>query len=124
MDGVRFEIPNHLRTLDNITVRYRSWDLSFATVVDNRTCAELATIRPVNKQKNANGARRPLEGGNAASYPEDIKENEQVAPLLLQMLAEYSATGLPPAYLPKESSETKQHSQQNKEQKETDNVTE
>jgi hypothetical protein len=124
LDGVRFEIPNHLRTLDNITVRYRSWDLSFATVVDNRTMAELATIRPVNKQKNANGVRRPLHGGNAAGYPDDIKESEQVAPLLLQMLAEYSATGLPPAYLPKEASETNQHGQQNRKQKETDNVTE
>lgn len=124
LDGVRFEIPNHLRTLDNITVRYRSWDLSFASVVDNRTSAELATIRPVNKQKNASGARRPLDGGNAASYPDDIKESEQVAPLLQQMLAEYSATGLPPAYLPKEASETNQHSQSNKEQKEPENVTE
>lgn len=104
LDGVRFEIPNHLRTLDNLIIRYRSWDLSFATVVDNRTDAELATIRPLDKQKNACGMRRPLVNGGAASYPDDIKEDEQVAPLLRQMLADYSATGLLPAYLPKDES--------------------
>lgn len=101
LNGVRFEIPNHLRTLDNVTIRYRNWDLSFATVVDSRSNAELAKIRPIDKQKNANGLRRPLSEPGAASYPEEIKDSERVAPLLEQMLAEYSATGLPPAYLPK-----------------------
>lgn len=101
LNGVRFEIPNHLRTLDNVTIRYRSWDLSFATIVDNRSNAELATIRPIDKQKNADGFRRPLSDAGTASYPEQIKDSEQVAPLLEQMLADYSATGLPPAYLPK-----------------------
>jgi len=113
LDGVRFEIPSHLRTLDNVTIRYRSWDLSFAIVVDSRTSAELATIRPIDKQKNANSIRRALTDGGAASYPEKIKEEERVAPLLAQMLAEYSATGLPPAYLPKnETTESKQRIEQ------------
>ncbi len=111
LNGVRFEIPNHLRTLDRVTIRYRNWDLSFATVVDNRTNAELATIRPIDKQKNADGFRCPLSDAGTASYPEQIKDSEQVAPLLEQMLADYSATGLPPAYLPKY--ETTQPNQDN-----------
>jgi len=101
LDGVRFEIPNHLRTLDNISIRYRSWDLSFATIVDRRSNAELAKIRPIDKQKNANCLRRPLSEPGQASYPKEIKDSERVAPLLEQMLEDYSATGLPPAYLPK-----------------------
>jgi putative transposase len=109
LNGVRFEIPNHLRTLDSVTIRYRNWDLSFATIVDERTNAELAKIRPIDKQKNADGFRRPLSEPGAASYPEEIKDSEQVAPLLEQMLADYSATGLPPAYLPK--NETSQSNQ-------------
>jgi putative transposase len=122
---VRFEIPNHLRTLDNLTIRYRSWDLSFATIVDGRTAAELATIRPLDKQKNACGMRRPLMDGGAASYPDDIKDNEQVAPLLQQMLADYSATGLLPAYLPKDVSLSEsQHRQQVSEPEEDNDVTE
>lgn len=100
--GVRFEIPNRLRTLDNITVRYRKWDLSRATVVDERTGVELAQIRPLNKHKNANGMRRVLDEPSLASYPTDIKEEERIAPLLQKMMAEYSATGLPPAYIPKD----------------------
>lgn len=101
LHGVRFEIPNHLRTLDSVTIRYRNWDLSFATVVDSRSNAELAKIRPIDKQKNANGFRRPFVEPGAANYPKEIKDSERVAPLLEQMLADYSATGLPPAYLPK-----------------------
>jgi len=116
LNGVRFEIPNHLRTLDRVTIRYRSWDLSVATVVDNRTNAELATIRPIDKQKNASGFRRPLSDAGAASYPDEIKDSEQVAPLLEQMLADYSATGLPPAYLPKNESKQSNNDTQKGEQ--------
>jgi len=117
LDGVRFEIPNHLRTLDNVTIRYRSWDLSSATIVDNRENAELAKIRPIDKQKNASGFRRPLSDPGQASYPKEIKDSEKIAPLLEQMLADYSATGLPPAYLPKNETV------QSKKQKENRDVT-
>ena len=124
LSGVRFEIPNHLRTLDNVTIRYQHWNLSSATVVDNRTGAELATIRPIDKQKNADGMRRPLWDAGAANYPEEIKQSEQVAPLLQQMLADYSATGLPPAYLPKtESLSINQNNQQFDSIKEDTDVT-
>jgi len=102
LDGVRFEIPNHLRTLENVTIRYRTWDLSYATIVDSRTNAMLATIRPLDKKRNANGLRRALSAPLYASYPDDIKDSERVAPLLKKMLADYAATGLPPAYIPKD----------------------
>jgi transposase InsO family protein len=102
IDGIRFEIPGRLRILDNITVRYRSWDLSRATVVDARTGKELAQIRPLDKHKNANGMRRIFEVPFLAPFPTDIKDHERIAPLLKKMMKEYSATGLPPAFIPKD----------------------
>ena len=102
LDGIRFEIPGRLRTLDTVTIRYRSWNLTSASVVDPRTHAELAQIFPIDKHKNASGFRRVFDEIGIASYPEKIEDSERVAPLLEKMLADYAATGLPPAYIPKD----------------------
>jgi len=57
----------------------------------------LATIYPLNKLKNAEGRRRRLDPvGPAAPPPSGL------APLLKKLLADYAASGLPPAYIPKE----------------------
>ncbi len=57
---------------------------------------------PLDKTANAAGRRSsiPLDG------PDDTPENPrrqsgELPPLLAAILQEYSATGLPPAYLPK-----------------------
>ncbi len=102
LDGIRFELPNRLRTLDKVTVRYRGWNLTSASVVDPRTGAEIARILPIDKHRNASGLRRTFDEIGLASYPTKIEDKERVAPLLEKMLADYSATGLPPAYLPKD----------------------
>lgn len=100
LDGVRFELPNRLRTLEKVTVRYRPWNLSSAWVIDPRTQAELAHILPIDKHRNAGGFRRVFDEPGIAGYPEHIEDSERVAPLLEKMLADYAATGLPPAYVP------------------------
>ena len=97
LDGVRFELPGRLHHLARVTVRYARWDLSQAAVVDARTSAEVATIYPINKVNNASGQRRRRET-DAAAAP---AQPSGVAPLLQKLLAEYAATGLPPAYIPK-----------------------
>ena len=97
LDGVRFELPGRLRHLARVAVRYARWDLSQAAVVDERTGAEVATIYPQNKTANASGQRRRLESAGADSPAAP----SGVAPLLKKMLADYAATGLPPAYIPK-----------------------
>ena len=97
LDGVRFELPGRLHHLARVTVRYARWDLSQAAVVDARTGAEVATIHPVNKVNNASGQRRRRET-DAAAAPAGPSG---VAPLLQKLLADYAATGLPPAYIPK-----------------------
>jgi putative transposase len=103
LDGHRFEVPSAYRHLESLCVRYASWDLSTATLIDPHTNSCLSTLYPQDKSANADGLRRalkPAEGGiqDKDRYP----SNPGIAPLLKALMAEYAATGLPPAYLPKE----------------------
>jgi transposase InsO family protein len=95
VEGVRFEIPSRFRHLERVTVRYARWDLSLVDLVDPRSGALLAPLSPLDKTKNADGARRALEAVTSAPAP-----TGEVAPLLKKLMADYAATGLPPAYLP------------------------
>jgi transposase InsO family protein len=97
--GVRFEIPSRFRHMKKLHVRYASWDLSEAWIADERTGDSLARIFPQDKMKNASGQRRALEP-EARNIPEDA-ESESIPPLLSELLADYAATGMPPAYLPR-----------------------
>ena len=102
LQGVRFELPSRLRTLRKVCVRYRSWDLTRAWVVDDRTNDMLARIRPLDKTKNADGRRRtlePLDDLPKAATPTDANP---VPPLMRRLLEQYAATGAPAAYLPKD----------------------
>jgi hypothetical protein len=67
--------------------------------VDQRSGAHLATLLPLDKLKNADRARRVLAGAPAPPAPSNKPPG--IAPLLRELMAEYAATGLPPAYLPK-----------------------
>jgi putative transposase len=96
--GVRFELPWQYRTLTRVAVRLARWDLSAVDLVDPRTGSHLAVVRPLDKTQNADRRRRTVPSASAttpASAPSGI------APHLRQLMAEYAATGLPPAYLPK-----------------------
>jgi hypothetical protein len=102
IDGVRFEVPSQYGHVEDVHVRYASWDLTRAYVCDPTTAAVLATIRPQDKRRNAEGARaarRTSGGAPDASTPDD-HEPKEIAPLLKKLMADYAATGLPPAYLP------------------------
>jgi len=94
--GVRFELPSRYRTIARPAVRYASWDLSSVDLVDARTGAHLATLLPLDKEKNADGGRRVL------GEPELVAEPAPsgIAPLLRQLMGQYAATGLPPSYVP------------------------
>jgi putative transposase len=100
IEGVRFEVPSRLRHVRTLRVRYAGWDLSVAWIVDGRTGQVLARIVPQDKTKNADGCRRRLE---AVDEPEAHPAAGAVPlpPLMRKLLAEQEATGLPPAYLPK-----------------------
>lgn len=98
IEGVRFEVPSRLRHVERLHVRYARWDVSTADIVDERTGALLATIHPIDKQRNATGVRAAR--GPESATPEPPKRSG-IAPLLDKLIQAHRATGLPPAYLPK-----------------------
>ena len=95
--GVRYEIPSRYRTLMRPAVRWAGWDLSSVDLVDARTGMVLTTLLPIDKQANADGRRRVLD-----AEPDLGPEPEPtgIAPLLRELMGQYAATGLPPAYVP------------------------
>jgi transposase InsO family protein len=99
IEGVRFEIPERYRVLLRPTVRFARWDLSTADLVDARHGTHLATLLPLDRRANASGLRRALTN---APREDHEAEPSGIAPRLRQLMAEYAATGLPPAYLPLE----------------------
>lgn len=112
VEGVRFQLPSRYRHFVKVSVRYARWDLSRVDLVDPIRGTVLSPIYPLDRTANADGRRLPLEpassekaGGdrppqdNAA--PASQRPGKELPPLLQRILAEYSATGLPPAYLPK-----------------------
>jgi putative transposase len=100
IEGHRFEVPNRYRHLTRVEIRYASWDLSLVHLVDERTGQALCRLFPQDKINNASGLRRPLDP--VSPEPLTIKPAEGMPPLLAKMLGEQNATGLPPAYLPKD----------------------
>jgi hypothetical protein len=108
LQGVRFEIPSRFRHIQKLHLRYQSWDLSKAYLIDNRRDEKLVTIYPQDKTKNASGQRRSLEVTQEALSKVDTDDSlskpntgDSIPPLLKKIMADYAATGLPPAYLPK-----------------------
>jgi transposase InsO family protein len=97
LDGQRFEIPSRFRHLSELHLRYARWDLSRVDLVDARSGAILCPVRPLDKAANADALRRRVESTDAAP---NVATESGIAPLLKQMIADYAATGLPPAYLP------------------------
>jgi len=102
VEGVRFEVPSAYRTLQKLRIRVARWDLSSVDLVDPRTGQHLVTLLPLDKAKNADRVRRTLP--EAEAKPVAAKKPAGIAPLLRALMAEYAATGLPPAYLPKDTS--------------------
>jgi len=99
--GVRFEIPSRFRHIKRFTVAFKFWDLSMAYLVDPKTGNNLGCIYPQDKIKNAQRGRRELDSISLPETPE-VSKTESIPPLLRRLLADYAATGMPPAYLPRE----------------------
>jgi transposase InsO family protein len=102
LEGVRFEVPARYRHFREVTVRYARWDLGRVDLVDPRSGIVLAPIYPLDKSANADGRRAVVEPANTDMPPEDRpRSTGELPPLLKSIMQEYSATGMPPAYLPK-----------------------
>lgn len=103
IEGTRFEVPAAYRHLRQLRLRYARWDRSAVALVDPHTDAAVATLYPLDKQRNAEAGRRLLEP--IADEPIRGAEAEPLPPLLRRLMAEYAATGLPPAYIPFDAEE-------------------
>jgi transposase InsO family protein len=113
LDGVRFEIPARYRYFQDVVVRYARWNFGQVDLVDPRSGTVLAPIYPLDRRANADGQRLLFELGTGAVPSDDAPADDsqrcddsrgtgnQLPPLLKRILEEYSATGTPPAYLPK-----------------------
>ena len=97
LNGARFEIPSRYRHFEHTHLQYARWDLSRVDLVDPRTGAILCQVLPLNKSANANGQRRRLTPVRADLSP---LQPTGMSALMIELLADYAATGVPPAYLP------------------------
>lgn len=102
--GVRYELPSAYRALLRPTVRAARWDLSTIDLVDPRRGTHLATLYPIDKEANAERHRRVIADAGAGARLEPVPAPSGIAPLLRQQMAEYAATGLPPAFIPHDTS--------------------
>ena len=107
VEGIRYEVPSAYRTLVRATVRVARWDLSSVDLVDPRTGTHLATLLPLDKERNADRQRRALPDDATSPDTSASPAAVGVAPLLRAQMAAYAATGLPPAYLPKHDNRPK-----------------
>ena len=112
VEGRRFEVPNRYRHLSLLEVRFAVWDLTEVHFVDPYTGAGLCRLFPQDKVANASGLRRglqPITGTQSAAEPATPPSPTRarppargIGPLLQRMIDRQAATGLPPAYLPKD----------------------
>lgn len=100
VEGRRYEVPSRCRNIERLCVRYARWDMSTVELYDDRAGKTLCTLHPLDKESNADGRRRTLEP-MPSDEPAEPVPSTGVAPLLNKLMADYAATGLPPAYLPK-----------------------
>lgn len=100
IEGRRFEVPARFRHLKRLTVRFARWDLSRVLLVDARNDTVLDRLYPLDKSKNADGRRRRFPEPTSSETPAPTVRSGEIAPLLKKLLAEYAATGLPPGYIP------------------------
>jgi transposase InsO family protein len=116
LDGIRFEIPQAFGHLRQLSLRYARWDRSKADIVDSRPGVIQATIYPLDKASHADGRRRRVAKptGLSSRPVAALKDNGGItaersdpqAPLMRHLLAQFAATGLPPAYLEIDDSST------------------
>lgn len=99
VEGIRYELPPHYGHLRAVCLRQASWDKSRMILCEPKTGALLARLLPQDKAQNASAKRRRISG--PAHIPTRLPD-EPLPALLRKWLAEYAATGVPPAYLPKE----------------------
>lgn len=99
--GKRYEVPDRYRHLERPLLAYARWDLTQVELLDPHTRQPLCPLYPLDKLAHADGQRRRREA--IADTPETHAARAstgELPPLLRKILADFAATGMPPAYLP------------------------
>jgi hypothetical protein len=96
--GKRFEVPSRFRHLRQLYIRYASWDLRSLWLLDEGGTV-LERLYPLDRTRNADGVRRAIQTPPSQDIP---AKAPGIAPLLKKLMADYAATGLPPAYIPQQ----------------------
>ena len=102
LQGVRFEVPQVFAHLRELSLRYARWDCSQADIIDLRSGVIQASIYPLDKTGHAHGHRRPIAKPTGLSSQPLAKLKgpaKTEAPLMRHLLAQFAATGLPPAFI-------------------------
>ena len=102
IEGRRFEVPNRYRHLSVLEVRFAAWDLTQVHLVDPHTGTVLCRLFPQDKAANARGLRRSVQPITSEPVTPPPPPARGIGPLLGRMIDRQAATGLPPAYLPKD----------------------
>ena len=93
IEGVRFQLPASYRHISNVVVRYASWNLGIAELVDSRTRNTIAEIYPVDKQTNSHRAREQVL---EPQRPRPTETPPGIAPHLAKLCREIDAeTNIP-----------------------------
>jgi len=102
VEGVRFELPQRFSHMRTITLRFPGWDKSRMTIIDPQTGGPLARLFPQDKAKNATGMRKIIENPESEEMVNVPGQKKKKPALLQKWMADYAASGLAPAYMPKE----------------------
>jgi transposase InsO family protein len=106
LNGKRYEIPWEYRHLNHIFVRYASWDLSNVWLSCSKTGNLVCRIFPVDPASNSTGRRRMVKSPeNTPEIDRTVLTLNRPAPKLEAMMQEQKETGLPPAYIPFDSTQ-------------------
>lgn len=106
LDGVRFEVPQVYRHLEELRLSYARWDLSRAEIICPLTNKTLTRIHPVPLERNANGIRKEAEKTlperveTLASKDHENNAKSSLPPLLARCLEEYERTFPHAGYMP------------------------
>lgn len=111
LDGVRFEVPQAYRHVEELRLSYARWDLSRAEILCPLTNKPLARIHPVPLERNASGIRRGTEQTTRAeldSLAADVSSENpdcSLPPLLVRCLEQHERKFPHAGYMPLQENE-------------------
>jgi len=101
--GKRFTIPSRLRHLDQVIVRYASWDMDTVFLANPDTDAIIERLYPVDLAAHASGDRAqvdPTHGPPVLATMAATVTSRPLPPLLQEAVDHTQRSGLPPAFVP------------------------